>query len=438
MNFLSPLFLPCFFVTVLLYRKLSRPFRQWLLLAVSLGFFMLDSVFSAAVLMAIIGISYLAGLLLKKTGRRKCVLIMTVAIMTGSLLIFKRGHAGFVPIGISFYTFQALAYCIDVYRGRFPAEHSLRRYALFVSFFPQVVAGPIERPGDLLPQLDACPEATHEDLQRGGYLMLRGFARKIIIADGMAPLVDDLFSRHTSLSGPEVLIACLLFAIQIYADFSGYTDIARGSALFMGIRLSENFDHPYGSRGLRDFWRRWHITLSQWLTDYIYIPLGGNRRGDMRTALNTLIVFGLSGLWHGVELHFLIWGLAHGMLMISEDHLPHRPHPALTFLSVGLLWLLFRSPSLSVAGCMYASIFRGWERVFGLLWNFFSRNIRKISRLILLPLLFGAKPWVFFRADGEIGMKKLLAGYGLFLLILLCLFLNLRTGLSNAFIYFQF
>ncbi len=438
MNFVSPLFLPGLALTVFFYRRLPGHARPGLLLMVSLAFFLLDSPASAAVLLAVIALSWLMGLSLERVQHRKALLLGGSGLMLGNLCVFKAAPLGFIPIGISFYTFQALAYCVDVYRGRFPAERDPLRYALFVAFFPQVTAGPIERPGSLMPQLEACPSPTSGDFRVGGFLILRGFARKIIIADGLAPLVDGLFVRVGGLTGPEALAACALFAFQIYADFAGYTDIARGAARLMGIRLSENFDHPYRARGLRDFWRRWHMTLTGWLRDYVYIPLGGSRRGGPRTVINVLIVFALSSLWHGLGLHFLAWGLAHGLLMLADDRLSRKPGPLLTFIPVCLLWALFRAPTLSAAGALYAALPTGWRLAPALLWSFVHAHPWTILRLAAMPLILLLTDRVPVETDVPADMKSLLSGYALFLIIMLCLFADLRSDAITPFIYFQF
>ena len=438
MNFVSPLFLPGLALAVLLYIRLPGHTRPWLLLSVSLAFFLIDSPASALVLLAVIALSWLIGISLERVKHKKALLLAGSALMLGNLCAFKAAPFGFIPIGISFYTFQALAYCIDVCRGRFPAVRNPLRYALFVAFFPQVVAGPIERPGDLMPQLAACPSPTPGDFRVGGFLILRGFARKLIVADGLAPLVDALYARCAALTGPEALTACVLFALQIYTDFAGYTDIARGAARLLGIRLSENFDHPYRARGLRDFWRRWHMTLTGWLRDYVYIPLGGSQRGRLRTLCNVLIVFSLSGLWHGLGLHFLAWGLAHGLLMLMEDRLPRRPGPALTFALVCLLWPLFRATSLASAGMLYAALPTGWQMAPSLISGFVAAHPWLTLRLIAMPFILLLTDRVPRETDVPADMKALLSGYGLFLVILLCLFANLRNDAAAPFIYFQF
>lgn len=220
------------------------------------------------------------------------------------------------PVGISFYTFQTMAYVIDVYRGEISAEKSPLSYALFVSFFPQLVAGPIERAGNLLGQLKEKHTMRGENLLNGFWLMLRGFYKKVVVAVIWRYMLIKYMLRRRMPEGGTVL-GTAFFAVQIYCDFSGYTDIARGAARMMGIRLMENFRHPYRAVSIQDFWKRWHISLTCWFTDYVYIPLGGNRRGFAKRCRNVLIVFLLSGFWHGASWNFVVWGLIHGIYMVG-------------------------------------------------------------------------------------------------------------------------
>ncbi len=222
-----------------------------------------------------------------------------------------------LPVGISFYTFQTLSYTIDIYRGQLRAERSLLDLALFVAFFPQLVAGPILRAKDFLPQIARRRQLVLEQVYTGGYLILWGLFKKVVLADNLAVVVDRTFSSDGSPSGATVIIAVYAFALQIYCDFSGYTDIARGSTKMMGFEIPLNFNLPYFSATPAEFWRRWHISLSGWLRDYLYIPLGGDRRGRRRTAINLLITMLLGGLWHGAAWTFVLWGLFHALLIIA-------------------------------------------------------------------------------------------------------------------------
>ncbi|KIG16540.1 putative poly(beta-D-mannuronate) O-acetylase [Enhygromyxa salina] len=271
-----------------------------------------------------------------------------------------------LPVGISFYTFQTLGYTIDVYRGRAQPSDDPWQFAAYVAFFPQLVAGPIERASSLLPQLAARPRLTAADQLEGARRFVIGLWKKMILADNLAVYVDWVFVIPADQVAPhQVCLGVLAFAGQIWADFSGYTDMALGIARMLGIRLAENFDAPYFARGPRDFWRRWHISLSTWLRDYLYIPLGGNRRGPARTQINLAITMLLGGLWHGAAWTFVAWGAFHGLWLALERGVSGLRASlgrerssnfvwvslgvAATFVMVCLAWLLFRAPSLGVA-----------------------------------------------------------------------------------------
>ena len=224
-------------------------------------------------------------------------------------------------MGISFYTFQTLGYVIDVYKGKVPAEHHFGYYATFVSFFPQLVAGPIERTNSLLPQIKERHYFDYEKATYGLKLMAWGYYKKLVIADAVSAYVRHIYDSPQKYAGFSLVLATLLFSIQIYCDFSGYSDIAIGTAKLFGITLTTNFRSPYFSDSIKEFWRRWHISLSTWLRDYVYIPLGGNQRGRLRNAGNLLITFLVSGLWHGANWTFVVWGGIHGVLQILEEAL---------------------------------------------------------------------------------------------------------------------
>ena len=279
-----------------------------------------------------------------QTRRRKLLLLIALLINLGILGLFKYGnfvldsisgalqilhitiiprHFDFLlPVGISFYTFQALGYLIDVYRGEIKAETDPVRYALFVSFFPQLVAGPVERSQSLLSQLKKLPGLNLWNAGRitsGAILMVWGFFMKMVIADRAAVLVNTVFDNYRMYGSTELLLAAVAFSLQIYCDFGGYTLIATGSAKMMGVELMENFNTPYFARNIRDFWSRWHISLSTWFRDYLYIPLGGNRKGRLRRQINTMIVFLASGLWHGADWSYVVWGGIHGFYHVAAD-----------------------------------------------------------------------------------------------------------------------
>ncbi|MHB8969913.1 MAG: MBOAT family O-acyltransferase [Pirellulaceae bacterium] len=272
-----------------------------------------------------------------------------------------------LPVGISFYVFQSMSYTIDFYRGHVEREHSFIRYATFVSLFPQLVAGPIERASHLLPQLHGVPRITREDVADGLSLFVVGLFKKIALADYLAAYVDPVYTAPGDYRAPALLLATFAFAWQIYFDFSGYTDMARGIGRLMGIRFMLNFNNPYLATGLGDFWRRWHISLSTWFRDYVYIPLGGNRHGEVRTYVNMVLTMMISGLWHGALWTFVLWGAVHaaGRVLTRaleqtttyRDKVPVFAKQVLTFSVVMLAWVFFRAQSTSDAWLILGRIF---------------------------------------------------------------------------------
>jgi len=272
--------------------------------------------------------------------RRKWLITLSVSVQLGILGLFKYlnffvasgaallARLGFgvhpsalgivLPVGISFYTFQTMSYTIDVYRRVIPAERNLLSFATFVSLFPQLVAGPIERARRILPQINGPRSLPLDALYSGTSLILFGLFKKVFIADNLANVVDQAFAKTASLTRAEAIFALYAFAFQIYGDFSGYTDIARGTARLLGFDFALNFRRPYFAQDPSDFWQRWHISLSSWLRDYLYIPLGGNRRGTPRTLLNLFLTMLLGGLWHGASWTFVLWGAYHGLLLVAH------------------------------------------------------------------------------------------------------------------------
>ncbi len=288
-----------------------------------------------------------------------------------------------LPIGISFYTFASLSYTIDVYRREVRADASLLDYGLFVSFFPHLVAGPIVRASQLLPQIAQPRKANAEQVGWGLTLVILGLFSKVVLADKVfAPVVDQVYARPSVANAADTWVAILGFSGQIYYDFSGYSLCAIGLALCFGFAFPDNFRHPYAARGFSDFWRRWHITLSTWLRDYLYIPLGGNRHGNLRTYLNLMLTMLIGGLWHGASWLFVLWGGLHGLFLAAErlvvgdrrSPVTSESSPLLgltlfTFLAVSVTWIPFRSPDLGVATDVFAGAFRfgvasilAWDR----------------------------------------------------------------------------
>jgi len=272
-----------------------------------------------------------------------------------------------LPLGISFYTFETIAYVIDVYRRRIPAERDIVNYALFLLFFPHLIAGPIVRPGQLLPQLRRGRPLDWSRVEVGVRLFVLGMLKKAVVADQLALIVDPVFARPDSYATGTLWTAAVSYAVQIYCDFSGYSDMAIGAAHLLGITLPTNFRMPYFAANPAEFWRRWHITLSTWLRDYLYIPLGGNRHGTLMTYRNLLLTMLLGGLWHGAAWTFVVWGGYHGMLLALHRAIPWpawtgrpslRPfRVALTFFLVCVGWVFFRAASLGFAATMLARMF---------------------------------------------------------------------------------
>lgn len=310
-----------------------------------------------------------------------------------------------LPVGISFFTFQALGYTIDVYRGETEAEKNFLKYALFVSFFPQLVAGPIERSKNLLRQVRETHRFDYENLRDGVYLMLWGYFLKMVLADRIALFVDTVYGNMRTYTGVYLAFATFLFAFQIYCDFAGYSTIAMGAAKIMGFELMENFRAPYFGESVAGFWQRWHISLSSWFRDYLYIPLGGNRKGTLRKYLNILIVFSVSGLWHGAGWTFVIWGLLNAVYQIiggmtrkvreraadvfclHTDSFGHRlAQIIVTFVLVDFSWIFFRSGSVDQAVQVIQSILHHSN-----LWILFDESLscKVITRKNFVVMIVG-------------------------------------------------
>ena len=378
-------YLVFFLLVVLMYFILPKAWRWVLLLIGSYFFYMNWNAYYAILMMVSTGITYASGLLLSNTdskGRKKLILAISLISNLGILFVFK--YYGFfrenmealaellkvgnafpelnilLPVGISFYTFQALSYSLDVYYDKIKPERHFGIYALYVSFFPQLVAGPIERSTNLIPQLEKSKDFDYSNFRRGLALIAFGLFKKMVIADRLSVLVNTIYNDPESFTGVSLYIATLFFAFQIYCDFSGYSDIAIGSARVLGIDLMKNFDRPYFAKSIGEFWQRWHISLSTWFRDYLYIPLGGNRAGRFRVFINLMITFLVSGLWHGASWNFVIWGGLHGFYLIIERLLKvnkvntrvlsfgaKMPRVLLTFALTCFAWIFFRANTLS-------------------------------------------------------------------------------------------
>lgn len=345
-----------------------------------------------------------------------------------------------LPVGISFYTFQSLSYTVDVYRGQVKAARSLLDYATFVAFFPQLVAGPIERGAHFLPQVQSQRTVTFEMLREGAWLMLLGYFKKTVLADNMSPFTTRLFQEPDQVHGLEVLFGIYAFAFQIYGDFSGYSDIARGSAKWMGFDLMHNFRMPYFAVNPSDFWRRWHISLSTWLRDYLYIPLGGNRGGGWFTYRNLMITMVLGGLWHGASYNFVAWGLFHGGILCIHRWLSERrggpTHDAVTPLRVMAFfhvtcagWLLFGVKQLGDALTLLRNLFQPFEANG---WLVLASVATFAAPVLLLD-------WLQLRRSTMLVVDTFspVARLGIYVAVFSAILLCGSTG-AKQFIYFQF
>jgi alginate O-acetyltransferase complex protein AlgI len=376
-TFSFAIFLP---VVLVLFYILPRPARRYLLLAASLFFYMAWRAKFVILILGLITVDYFAAIWIsRRTGaQRRMALMLSLAANVGMLGWFK--YANFaretwlhllhptalvtpldiiLPLGISFHTFQSISYVIDVYRGEQEVVTSYVDYALFVAFFPQLVAGPIVRAREFFHDFWNWRAPTGAEWQQGVATILTGFVKKLVFADQFSLVADQYFTNPAALPGLlPAWTGTIAFALQIFFDFSGYTDIAIGVALLFGFHFPENFRRPYLSASITEFWRRWHMTLSRWLRDYIYITLGGNRHGALRTYLNLLLTMLLGGLWHGASWNFVIWGGYHGVLLAIERMVWGRreqtgwariPLSILTFLLVCIGWVFFRAKTLTTA-----------------------------------------------------------------------------------------
>ncbi|MDX2283442.1 MAG: MBOAT family O-acyltransferase [Bacteroidia bacterium] len=365
------------------YYGLPHRLRWLLLLLASLYFYMVWNPVYILLLLAATSVDYLGAYrmsMLPDPAARRPWLILSMSLNLGILFTFKYfnfisrsvtglaqqfdpGFEGVVhelilPMGISFYTFQAMSYAIDVYRGELKAERHAGMYFLFITFFPQLVAGPIERAGNLLGQLRKHVQFDYARFTSGIRQAAWGMFKKVVIADRLAPMVNEVYNAPEEYTGVSLALATFLFAYQIYCDFSGYSDIALGTARMLGIDLMDNFNRPYYAKSITEFWRRWHISLSTWFRDYVYIPLGGNRVVKWRWYYNLFITFLVSGIWHGANWTFVIWGALHGLYIVAEQavRLPAfrgRLWDALrvgwVFVLVGISWVFFRANTVSDA-----------------------------------------------------------------------------------------
>lgn len=443
MQFNSIHFLIFFPIVLLVYFIIPKKIRYLWLLAASYYFYMSWNASYAILITFSIVVTYLCAIIIHQARAettklwlylKRFTLFLAIAVNLAILFAFKYldfainnlnlilNHVGIemiqnkfdllLPVGISFYTFQALGYVIDVYRKKVDAEYNLFRYALFVSFFPQLVAGPIERSGKLMMQLknaDKIKLWNFERVSKGFLVMLWGFFLKVVIADRAAVVANEVFGNYYAYDTTALIAGAVCFAVQIYCDFASYSTIAIGAAKIMGFELMDNFDTPYFAMSIKEFWRRWHISLSTWFRDYLYIPLGGNRKGKFRKYINTMIVFLTSGLWHGANWTFIVWGGLHGAYQIIGDFTYPLKRKAekklnvrtdafsykllkvcMTFALTCIAWIFFRADNITIAFEYISRIFTHldpWSFTTGILYEIGlerrEMNIFLISVLVL-------------------------------------------------------
>ncbi len=471
-------------IVVMIYFIVPRKLRYIVLLIASYYFYMSWNPKYAALIGFSTLTTWACSLLIGKvesTSKRKVFLALNCLVNLGILFVFKYANfaignvshilsmLGFntierrldllLPVGISFYTFQALSYTFDVFRNKITPEKNLLKYALYVSFFPQLVAGPIERSTNLLPQVQNIEKNqlwNYDRIRDGFLLMVWGYFQKLVIADRASILVDNVINNYTNYGFFEISIAVFLFAFQIYCDFGGYSNIARGAAKVMGFELMHNFRQPYLAISIKEFWRRWHISLTSWFTDYLYIPLGGNRKGELRKYINIFIVFAVSGLWHGASWSFVIWGLLHATYQVIEAIIKKFSNTdkkesatisakirnvIITFIFVDFAWIFFVSNGLKNALRLIRQMFTVFQTTdfyeLGLdRGNWFMLNFGLIT-LLIVDIMHEKKISIYeCVAKQEIWFR--------WILYFTLLWITIMFGIygpeydTSTFIYFQF
>jgi alginate O-acetyltransferase complex protein AlgI len=482
MLFNSLQFLFFFIVVTILYYALPYRWRWKMLLAASCVFYMAFIPAYIFILLTTILIDYYMGIVIARSQGRKRLVCLQVSIVSTCLVLFVFKYCAFfgmtvrelqgllgvaqtfpithiiLPIGLSFHTFQSLSYVVEVYRGKQEPERNFGIYSLYVMFYPQLVAGPIERPQNLLHQFHQDHRFELTNLASGLRMMLWGLFQKMVIADRCAAYVNRVYGRWSTESGLALLLATLLFAVQIYADFAGYSSIAIGCARVMGFKLMTNFNHPYFARSYGEFWKRWHISLSTWFRDYVYIPLGGNRVGTARLYFNLFVTFAVSGLWHGANWTFVIWGALNGVFLIVEHAFAsigwHYPaniagrvlRRAVVIAGICFAWIFFRAQSLHAALQIIARISTGTSLSRQSVANAVSQFAGDISSvaicavtLLFIAIMFAleyGKEYIFHGAQ-QVFLTSLKYQFASTVLLfqLIMLFGILR---ASSFVYFQF
>lgn len=464
-------------VVFILYWLFPHRNRWLLLLAASYYFYMSWNVKYVFLILFTTIISFIAAICIENeenAQRKRMVLFVAAFLCLGVLFYFKyfnffsQSVSDFLnllsiplhpltvnvllPVGISFYTFQTLSYVADVYKGDIKAERHFGYYTTFISFFPQLVAGPIERTKNLLPQIKAVHTFDYNLATYGLKLMAWGFFKKLVIADTLSPVVSQIFSSPQSYKGFALVLATIFFTFQIYCDFSGYSDIAIGTAKCFGINLMANFKSPYLSKSIKEFWNRWHISLSTWFRDYVYIPLGGNRVNSMRHSFNLLITFFASGLWHGANWTFIIWGLVHGVALLIEnifsvnhngnEHKHNLFKGAFVFMFCSFAWIFFVSGTLTDAIFVVTHLFHNISHPL----LYFEEGVRlvggksfiTVATFFITVLLTYDYYSLKFDVIERISSKNRLTRWCIYTCFCLIIVFFSKKGVATEFVYFQF
>lgn len=473
------IFLPIVFA---LYWSIPHKYRWVLILSASYYFYMCWNVKYVLLILFVTIVSYIYALLIEKHKDivyKKRKLTTVLAICLGILFVFK--YFNFVthaicdtirnvgvniqpitlqlllPVGISFYTFQAISYVIDVYRGDISAERHFGYYAAYISFFPQLVAGPIERAGNLLPQMKEERTFNYVQGTYGLKMMAWGLFKKVLVADRLAVYVDKVFNDVHEYNGLSLFIVAFFFSLQIYCDFSGYSDMAIGIAKLFGIDIMSNFKAPYFSHSIKEFWSRWHISLSNWFRDYLYIPLGGNRCNKIRNSMNLFITFLVSGLWHGANWTYIVWGAIHGILQVMEKRfIKYKSKGKIStiistcvvFGCAMLAFVFFRANTITDATYVITHMFSGIESPMQYIKNgYIALEITKETFVLLaIPIiLLCAFDFFSLKVDviQKISSMRAVIRWGIYLLLVLLIlfyiqYLNGNAQLAQKFIYFDF
>lgn len=458
------IFLPCVFLAHELMPNIKA--KNAILIIFSLIFYAYGEPIYVVLMIVSTLLNWALGVSLGNKSRRKRTLAFAIIVNLCFLGFFK--YAGFfvdcinsfglnipspdiaLPIGISFYTFQAMSYVIDVYRGEVQPQKNYFKVLLYIAFFPQLIAGPIVKYHDIERQLTE-RSASITEKSHGLRRFCVGLAKKVLLANVFAGVVDSIFAAGTAeLSSPVAWLGAICYMLQIYFDFSGYSDMAIGMARMFGFKFQENFNYPYISHSIKEFWRRWHISLSTWFRDYLYIPLGGNRKGKGRAVINKWIVFLTCGFWHGAGLTFLLWGALHGFFLMLEEYLPIKKLPKAlssiyTLLVVCLLFVIFRADTISQAGLMISNMFTGFS-VSSQSYALLAKQLTLSNVLTLLVGIVACTPYPkrlldsFLANCKSVSSRNVIACMqyaGAILLLALC-FLSLASGTYNPFIYFRF